>query len=398
MRRNPDTSLISKSLRAPAHFSTAALAPLALALALGVAGCGDAAGGAMAETGLNGGAGDRRAVPVAVAAAKIGQIESHYRATATLEVENEADVVARVEGIVEALAVEEGDVVTLGARLLEIEAAEYRLRVDLAEANRVNLESKYERIRRLSQDLVSIEEIELARSELATARAEEGLAKLNLSYTGVAAPFGGRIVRRYVDPGEKVKLDQPLFRIADFSVLLARVHVPAKEFKKLQVDQDVVLVLDSNRQELKGRIKLVSPVIDPTTGTIKVTVEAREYPAGTRPGDFAEVKIRTDVHPASILVPRPAVITDKEEQVVFVVDGGVAERRVVEVGFTDEEHAEVTSGIETGETVVVKGQRSLKHGVPVKVLPDAPQPAPAALSGPPPVSGKGGTTGARASP
>ena len=45
-----------------------------------------------------------------------------------------------------------------------------------------------------------------------------------------------------------------------------------------------------------------------------------------------------------------------------------AERRVVDVGFTDDEHAQILSGLETGELVVVKGQRSLKHGSPLKVL------------------------------
>jgi membrane fusion protein (multidrug efflux system) len=399
MPRSKETPSILPAPGARALAVLALLAPIAtVPFALAVSGCGESAGGATPDLAAAGAAADRRAVPVAVASAKVGRIASTYRATATLEVENEADVVARVEGIVKAIAVEEGDLVAAGGPLLEIEDAEYRLRVDLAQAKRSNLESRYERIRQLSQDLISAVEIEAARSELETARAEEGLARLNLSYTGVTAPFGGRIVERYVDPGQKVKLDQPLFRVADFSTLLARVHVPAKEFKKLKVDQDVELELDSNGEKLTGRIKLVSPVIDPTTGTIKVTVEVRGDFEGTRPGDFAEVEIVTDVHPSSILVPRPAVITDKEEQVVFVVEDGTAERRVVEVGFTDDDHAEITSGIAPSEIVVVKGQRSLKHSSPVKVLSDAPPPAPAELSGSPPVAGKGGNPGASSGP
>jgi RND family efflux transporter MFP subunit len=144
--------------------------------------------------------------------------------------------------------------------------------------------------------------------------------------------------------------------------------VPSKEFKKLQPNQPVQLVLDSNKARLEGRIKLVSPVIDPQSGTIKVTIEIPTYPQGTRPGDFAEVRIVTERHEASTLVPKIAVFTDRGDQVVYVAADTTAERRVVEVGFQDDTSAEILNGIKSGEEVVVKGQRSLKHGAAIKVL------------------------------
>ncbi len=315
----------------------------------------------------------QQAIPVAVTKATEGSISSYYGATATLEAEKEAQVLARVTGVVKSLQAEEGDLVTKGAPLLLIENDEYRFRVEQANANTVNLRSRYERLEQMvAEELATEEEIQAARSDFASAEAEEGLARLSLSYTTVVAPFSGRITQRLVNVGHNVSSGGPLFVMADFDPLLAKVHVPSREFKRLQKDQIVQLVLDSNGTRLDGRIKLISPVIDPTSGTIKITVEVPDYPQGTRPGEFAQIQIVTERRDNATLVPRAAVQTDKGESVVYVPvqsdESLTAERRIVELGFTDDLNVQILSGLEPGETIVIKGQRSLKHGAVLKIL------------------------------
>ena len=133
-------------------------------------------------------------------------------------------------------------------------------------------------------------------------------------------------------------------------------------------DQPVQLVVTSAGDRLSGRIDLVSPVVDPESGTIKVTVEVTDYPPSTRPGDFVEVSIVTDRHDDSLLVPRVAVVTERGQRSVYVVDGDVARQRMVEVGFEDDQDAEIVSGLDVGELVVVQGQRSLRDGQPIAIL------------------------------
>ncbi len=308
-------------------------------------------------------------VPVAVEAVSIGNIASYYTATATLTAEKEAEILARATGVALALDCEEGDWVQEGQVLMRIADAEYRLRLVEAEARTASLRDRHDRLKGMwEQQLVSAEDFEGVRNELKAAEAAEGLARLNLSYTTVAAPFSGRVVSRRVDVGQNITVGLPLFVVSDFDPLLAIVHVPSKEFKKLKPDQKVQIILDSNEQHLEGRIKLVSPVINPTTGTIKITVEIREYPPDTRPGDFAEVNIVTERRTGKMLVPKIAVFTDHGDQIVYVAADSTAERRVVEVGFEDSEHAEIVDGVVAGERVIVKGQRSLKHGAAIKIL------------------------------
>ncbi len=310
--------------------------------------------------------------PVAVQAATTGDIASYYNATATLEAEKEAEILARVEGVIQSLQCEEGDLVDVGSVLLRIKNDEYRLRLDQAEANSANLQSRFDRVSKMmEEELTTDEEFQAARSELAAAEADEGMARLNVSYTSVTAPFHGKVIQRLVDVGQNVSVGTPLFLLADFDPLLARVHVPSKEFKKLAIDQTVILILDSDRQRLQGRIKLISPIIDPSSGTIKITLEIPDYPPSTRPGDFAEVQIVTERRTGRVLVPKTAVLSDQGEDVVYIATEGAAERRVVEVGFRDNDNAEILAGVEPGELIVVKGQRSLKHGDPLKILDSA---------------------------
>ena len=362
--------------RQPVHALFCLLCALLLVT---VAACSKGDGGAPPAQAQQGGApgGDQRpeqtAVPVAASAATLGTIASYYKATATLEAEKEAQVLARVNGLVQRLHAEEGDLVQEGAPLLTVENDEYRFRVEQAEAAAANLRSRYERLEQMMQEqLATEEELQAARSDLASADADLGLARLNLSYTTVRAPFTGRVTRRLVDLGQNLSAGDPVYALADFDPLLARVHVPSREFNKLRKDQVVDLVLDSTGARLSGRITLISPVIDPASGTIKITIEVPTYPAGTRPGDFAQVQIVTERRDGATLVPRGAVLTDKGETVVYTVAGTAeapaAERRIVEVGFTDDDNAQITAGLVPGEAVVTRGQRSLKHGVPLKLL------------------------------
>jgi membrane fusion protein (multidrug efflux system) len=368
----------------PAHLFQVTI--LAAAIILTGAGCtgdensqqaGQPGQGRPGAGGNPGGRPAQEATPVAMTPAVRGDIASYYRATASLEAEKEARILVRVTGVVGKLFVEEGDEVAAGDPLLLVENPEYKFRLQQAEATTGNLRSRYQRFEAmLAEDLTTEEEYQAARSDLANAEAEEGLARLNLSYTTVRAPFAGRVTSRLVDLGQNLAVGNEVMVMADFHPLLARVHVPSREFNKLKQDQTVGLSLDSSGEELRGRIKLISPVIDPASGTIKVTVEVPEYPAGTRPGDFAEVNIVTELRRDTLLVPSGAVFNDKGESVVYVVgEGGqegppgmVAHRRTVVVGFTDDRHTEILEGLTDGDAVVTRGQRSLKDGAAVKIL------------------------------
>lgn len=341
-----------------------------------------AAGGAQAKAkGGKGGPGGppaEAATNVAVDPAARGTAQLRYSTTATLEAENRAELLARTGGVVAELLVEEGTAVRRGQDLLRLDDSEAKLRVRQAEVAAAKAKSIYDRQQAsFDQEVISQAEFDVARTNYEAAQADLELAQHQLSYTRVPAPFAGTIVRRAVNVGQTVNVGTALFEIANFHPLLAHIFVPAKELGTLQNGQEAELTLDSNGAKLRGVVRLVSPVADPNTGTVKVTVDVKEYPAGTRPGDFAHVSVVTARHDNVVRVPNLAVFEDRGERVVYVARDTVAARRTVQVGFADETHTEILSGIEPGDRVIVKGQRALKDGSPIKIL-EAPVDAQAA--------------------
>ncbi len=322
-----------------------------------------------ARPGGNDGAPPLQTMTVAVQPATRGDIATYYKATASLDPDKQAEILARVQGPVKRILAEEGDDVREGQILLLVDDTEYRHRLTQSKVALEQQKATFARIESiLAQGLVSKENFDNAKSDLEAAEAAYELAALELSWCEVRAPFSGRIVMRAIDQGQNISNGTQLFSLADMHRLLARVHVPAREFRQIQTDQPVRLIVDSTADELTGRIDLVSPIVDPRTGTIKVTVEITEYPESTRPGNFAEVSIVTANHTGALMVPNLAVLTDKDQRVVYVAEGETAKRTVVEVGFEDDRFVEIIAGLEENAPVIIQGQRSLSDGQPIKIL------------------------------
>jgi membrane fusion protein (multidrug efflux system) len=358
--------------RSGRRLSRAAAATSLLALLVLDAACG---GGDGSGAGQGGGNGGREAgqgdspTHVAVVTVSRGTVVSRYTTTATLEAKNRAAVQARAAGPIEKLLVEEGDTVQEGQVLLHLEDTQARIRLQKASIALRQETTMFERQKAsLNKEVITQAEYDLAQTGMEAAQAERELAEEELSFTRVRAPFAGRIVSRTVDLGQSVSVGDELFSLANFNPLLARVHVPGKEIGTLRIGQVVSIVLDSNKQPLIGHVDLISPVIDPTTGTIKVTVKIDAYPEGTRPGDFAHVTIVTEKHEEVLRVPNIAMFEDRGDQIVYVAADSVAARRVVVPGFIDDLYTEITTGLVDGEQVIVKGHRSLRDAAPIIVL------------------------------
>lgn len=347
-------------------------------LALPLAGCGgDDAGAANAAgrggapgggAGGPGGPGARPDVPVAVERVALGTASSYYTATATLEAENRARIDSRVSGVVKKILREEGDFVQAGEALLLLEDDEAKFRLQQAAANLRVAESEYARRERMRDEgLLSAGEFETTENTLSIRKAELGLADVALSYTRITAPFSGRVVRRHVDLGANVSAGTPLFEVMDDDPLLARVYIPTKRMGFVREGQRITMHIDSTDSDLTGVVRLISPIVDATTGTVKVTAEVVDHPEGTRAGDFAQMSIVTSRHDDVPLVPSHAVFEETGQSILFVVEDGKAVRRVVEPGFVDGARTEIVSGVAAGDLVVVKGQRELRDGANVAI-------------------------------
>jgi RND family efflux transporter MFP subunit len=306
----------------------------------------------------------------------VGDASSYYTATASLEANNVAEIHSRTTGFVRQILHEEGDRVAAGELLLKLEDDEARLNVKQAEANVEATRSEHERKASMRDaGLLSAGEFETVDNNLRVREALLDLRKLELQYTQVSAPFAGRVTRRLADLGANVSPGTPLFEIMDDEPMLARVHVPARRMGSVAVGQHIAIHLDSGDLDLEGVVTLVSPIVDETTGTVKVTAEIRKHPAGIRAGDFAQVKIVTERHANAKLVPSRSIVEDEGKSTVYVVADGKAVKREVKPGFVESEETEILDGVAANELICVKGQRDLKDDQAVEILEGPPGPS-----------------------
>lgn len=333
---------------------------LALILPLGACGDSDTSEGDTEET----------AVPVAVAPVTRDRIAATYKGTATIESPNEATVVSKLAGVLQAIAVEEGQTVEAGTVLARLDDERLRLELDRARAQFQRLSKELERSEQLSrQKLLSPDERDRKRYEHAAAKADLELAELNLRESVIRAPIAGVVSAREAKVGNMVQPHQALFRITDLSALEARLHVPEREMRKLAVGQHAQLEIDTwPGERFVGRVLRLNPVVDAATGTVKVTLGLDNATGKLRPGMFGRFRVEYDSRPDALLIPKDAVIIEDANAFVFVIEDGKARRRRITLGFSDPWHHEVLDGLAEGDEVVTIGRASLKDGAPAQIV------------------------------
>ncbi len=327
--------------------------------------------GASVEKSKNGEEKEKTPVPVSVAAIAMGPVSSYISSTANLVAENEVKVLAEAEGRVAELHVEEGNRIGKAQVLAQLVKDDTEIALKKAQVRLENARVNFGRAEQeLVDHLISQEQFDKDRLDLQIAQQELAEAQWRLDKTTIRAPFGGRITERFVKLGQHVHPGDQLFTVSDFDPLIAKIFLPEKDVYGLKEGREVRITLKANEQtHFQGRIRQISPVVDTATGTVKLTIEAKEPPAEVRPGAFVTIDIVRMTHPQAVLVPREAVIRELQDAYVFVAQGGVAEKRTVALGLEEGGRVEALSGVKAGEQVIVAGQGGLKQGSPIKVIP-----------------------------
>lgn len=316
-----------------------------------------------------GAAGDNRGVPVEVATVVRQPIASYLETHGTLEAENEVDLVARTAGPIIELVAEEGMTVRAGQLLARIDDREIKSQLEVSKVRLEETRLAFERAKQLrNSELVSQETFDQALANYQSAQGDFERLRIQMQYTEITAPFNGLIVERYVKFAQHLTSGAQLFRISDFDPLLCPIQVPERELPRLRVGQPARLEVEAwDGETFDAKVLRLSPVIDAATGTIRVTLEVGGR-GKLRPGMFASVYLEMARKPDALVVLKSALALDSLGDTVFVVDGDVAVRRALELGFQNDNLLEVRSGLTEGEQVIVVGQDGLSEGTPIEIL------------------------------
>ncbi|MGH9327201.1 MAG: efflux RND transporter periplasmic adaptor subunit [Terriglobia bacterium] len=306
---------------------------------------------------------------------------------------NTVEIRSQVEGFLEKIGFVEGSVVQKGQLLFLIDPREYQAAVNKAQASldqsRAALTKAQQDVARytplvrqhaVSQEQLdtSVAEEEEGQANVEAAKAQLAQAELNLSYTEIRAPFTGRIGPAQMKVGALV---QPGSSLLDtmYSINPVYVNFSVSEADYLKFEQrghggtlasfpPVEVILGNNAvYPYRGRIDMVSPQVDPATGTLGLRAEVSNPRGLLRSGLFVRVRMMTDEKPHALLVPAEAVQEVQGVQSVLLVDGNNKVLfRTVTAGDMVNKQRVIESGLKPGERVIVAGQQKVRPGMTVE--------------------------------
>ena len=346
-----------------------------------------------ATRGPAGGFGGRRpTATVAFGVATRADIPIRVEALGTVTPIAMATVAPQVSGIVQDVYYQEGQMVDRGQPLVQIDPRPFQLALDQAVAQLARDEASLDNARvilernqtLLAQDSIAKQDVETQEATVkqligtvASDRAAVGTARLNIAYSKVVAPIGGRVGLRPIDLGNyvsagaatgvatitQVKPIDVVFTLPADSVMAVekRVHAGAEL---------PTVVLDRTRTTNLGAGKFLTldNQIDSQTGTVRAKARFDNAEGTLFPNQFVNVQLQLDVVKQALVVPAAAIRHGPQGDFVFVVDAqNTAHVRTVKVGPSVDDRASVTSGLEPGERVVTEGGDRLTDGSVVKL-------------------------------
>ena len=328
-----------------------------------------AAGGFGGGAGGGGFGGQTAALPVVTADVVRETVSNFLVATTTLSAERSLDVLARASGEVVEVLVEEGDAVRGGQLLAQLDPSDARLALAEAQAHYDNIQREYTRTVELAKHGgVTDQELENQRYQIELRTIALERSRQQLANTEVRSPITGIVGERSVTPGATISTNTRLFHVLDPDPLLAVIHIPDAGRQSLRAGLGVQIQAAGGVQA-SGVIDRISPVVEAESGTVKVTVELDG--AGTDagalvPGSFVTVLVPTETRPNAVVVPKRAILLERDQSIVYRVQEGVAVRTPVAVGLSAQDLVEITSGLSVGDVVVTIGNESLRDGAPVR--------------------------------
>lgn len=334
-----------------------------LALALGASGCGGRSEARQAKSAAE------QAVPVRVVHPERRHLRETVDLTTNVEADVAVDIFAKTTARCTALYVAVGDEVTAGTLLVGLDQQEAKLNERQAFVRLTKARQDLQRAQSMNERaLVSAEVLQTSRLEVEEAEAAWALAKLLLDETQVVAPVAGTVVRRHVAIGDLVSPTSPLVRIVDFATLEAVVHVAEYALPRIRVGLTALVTADAlPGRTIETAITKISPVVDPESGTIEVTV-GLPTGSGLRPGMFARVALITEERPDTMVLPSEALLTQAGGYALYVVRDERAVRVPVTVGLRDGGWAEILGEVTLADAVVTEGLFRLEPNARVRVV------------------------------
>lgn len=381
--------------------------------ALGISGCHDNSGNATAKAAV---------LPSArVATAQRGDITHVLTLAGQFQPYQVVDVHPKVSGYMKKINVDIGDIVHQGETLAVLEVPELRAQVEQvsfevkqsqeeitraqheikrAEAMNFALHAESERLQQAaatrpgliaqqelddaqSKDLSSQAQVDAAKAAMAAAQQHAAAARADYervqaleSYTNVVAPLDGVVIWRYADTGALIQggtnsntADLPIVRISQSSLLRLRVPVPEDDVEYVHEGDQVSVRVDAINRSFNGKVTRFTRNVNFDTRTMETEIDVENRNLSIAPGMYANTLLQLEDKKNVVTIPLEALVLNGQQETVYALDNSNRIHvRNVQVGIEGQKLAEIVSGLEPGDRVIVGGQDKYQVGEAVNPM------------------------------
>ncbi len=314
-----------------------------------------------------------RAVPVRLEDVSSGPSLATIETSGLVAAKDELRLAVKVGGVIKEISVAEGERVSKGQRLAELELTEVRANVEQVRQAHLKTKLDLNRGEKLyAEQVVTLDQLEALHAAEASAAAALKAARFNAGRAVIKAPRDGLIQRRLANAGETVAAGTPILILgADDLGYVVRASLSDRELVQLSGGDQAVIRLDAYPGiQLSGTVSMISAAADPRTGTFPVEIQIADEGRRLASGMVAKMSLTpsSGAETALAYVPISAIVegNGRRASVYYVIDGR-AKRVSVDVAFIDGDRVALSSGPGVGERVITDGALFVADGEAVRV-------------------------------
>ena len=338
---------------------------------------------------------EEKTVPVEVEPVRTGSIEQTIELTGWIKANSVVDITSKVGGRIESLeittdtgdsiAVEEGLVVEKGQKLCVIDHDVYLAQVAAAQAEVKAREVELADAEREKNRVISLHQAgsgtqqskdkavtvaELAAAGLKLAKANLELAQINLRESTIYSQMDAIVTAKHIDQGNLIRAGDRILTIADINTVKIIVAAAERYALKIKVGMPVRINIESLAvEDFQAKVYSIHPALDAQTHTLQIEIRLSNAQFLLKPGMFARVSLIMERKEDVVIVERDVILGGKiNEPYVFVVEDGIARKRIIKAGITQADRYEITQGLQPGESLVVNGMHYLEDGISVETV------------------------------
>ena len=314
-------------------------------------------------------AGQAPVIPVTVTRIEPVSMQDVVFLPGETEAYEDVQVAANTSGRVEWIGPREGQAVKKGDLLAKIDVSALKASLEHAQAAFELADDLYQRRRRLFENkIIAREELDQSETQLKLAAADLEQIKVRYNHGFPKSPITGIVNHLYLEVGEYAEAGKPIANIVNIDRIKINVQVPELDVRYVKKGQLTPLKIDAfAERSLKGIVDFVAFKADPATKTFLVRSLVENPAHEIRPGMIGRVAFVRRTIADALAAPLFSILDKGGERIVFIEKDGVALSRNISIGVIEGDRVQITSGLEPGDHLIVRGHTEVEDGMRVIV-------------------------------